>query len=126
MIQCRIADTLPVLVEADPIRLRQILSNLIANALKFTSEGEIVLRLDHRRLDSIDGPRALLHFSVADNGIGTDPRVVPRPSMPLPRPTPYAAPLAAPGLAICQQLVDLMGGEIGVDSDPGHGPTRPP
>lgn len=124
LIQCRIADTLPVVIEADPIRLRQILSNLIANALKFTNQGEIALRLDHRRLDSINGPRALLHFSVADNGIGIDPAVVPRLFTPFTQAdSSYARRFGGTGLglAICQQLVDLMGGEIGVDSDPGQG-----
>ena len=127
LIHCDIADDLPSSIEADPIRLRQILSNLIANALKFTERGEIHLRLDHRPLGQAEAPTtALLHFSVRDTGIGIDPAVVPRLFTPFTQAdNSYARRFGGTGLglAICQQLVDLMDGEIGVDSHPGAGST---
>ncbi len=124
MIRCQIAGDLPPVIEADPIRLRQILANLIANALKFSTVGEITVSLDHRPLDGPDGPQALLHFNVLDRGIGIDPAVLPRLFTPFTQAdNSYARRFGGTGLglAICQQLVALMGGEIGVDSRPGEG-----
>ncbi len=125
MIRCHIADDLPPLAKIDPIRLRQVLGNLIANAIKFTNSGEIVLSVDQRCLASGDDtPLSLFHFSVRDSGIGIDPGVLPRLFTPFTQAdSSYARRFGGTGLglAICQQLVDLMGGEIGVESRPGEG-----
>lgn len=127
VIRCEIAPDLPTSVSADPIRLRQILANFLANAVKFSTHGEIRISLGHRGLVAPDGnPRALLHFSVCDNGIGIAPKVLPRLFTPFTQAdSSYSRRFGGTGLglAICQQLVDLMGGEIGVDSTPGHGAT---
>lgn len=127
MIDCDIAADLPASVRVDPIRLRQILANLLANAVKFTPNGEIRVRVGYRSLPPQEGkPCGLLHFSVSDNGIGIDPKVLPRLFTPFTQAdSSYARRFGGTGLglAICQQLVDLMGGEIGVDSTPGHGAT---
>ncbi|WP_374245546.1 ATP-binding protein [Zoogloea sp.] len=125
VIRCHIAADLPASAKMDPIRLRQILGNLIANALKFTSGGEVVLRVDHRPLEGNDDAElSLFHFSVRDSGIGIDPAVLPRLFTPFTQAdSSYARRFGGTGLglAICQQLVDLMGGEIGVESTPGKG-----
>lgn len=125
LIRCRIAADLPASAKVDPIRLRQVLGNLIANALKFTSVGEIVVSVDHRQLDAGDDTSlSLFHFSVRDSGIGIEPTVLPRLFTPFTQAdSSYARRFGGTGLglAICQQLVDLMGGEIGVESTPGEG-----
>ena len=54
-------------VRGDPFRLRQILVNLIGNAIKFTSAGEVALRV---KVDQVDGGEWLLHFTVSDTGVG--------------------------------------------------------
>ena len=106
-------------VAGDPIRLKQILGNLVSNAIKFTESGRVTLRV--RRTSDV-----LMEFTVLDTGIGFDPAL--------------AAQLFARfqqvdesvtrkhggtglGLAICRQLTELMGGHIGCDSRPGEGST---
>ena len=125
MIRCHIARDLPPSAKIDPIRLRQVLGNLIANAIKFTSSGEIVLSVDQRYLDGGgDTPLSFFHFSVRDSGIGIEPAVLPRLFTPFTQAdSSYARRFGGTGLglAICQQLVDLMGGEIGVESTPDEG-----
>jgi two-component system, sensor histidine kinase and response regulator len=115
----------PPWVKGDPQSLRQILVNLIGNAIKFTEQGEVVLRV---LLDSAsdDGDVAVFHFAVSDTGIG-----IPADK----RETIFAPFVQADGsntrlhggtglgLSICSSLVELMGGTIWMESDPGKGST---
>jgi signal transduction histidine kinase/FixJ family two-component response regulator len=111
---------LPAALQADEKRLRQVLVNLLNNAVKFTQRGRVSLRVTV--LDS-DDRRAHLRFEVEDTGIGIDPEQLAR----LFRPFEQAADVqrrfggAGLGLAISAQLVGLMGSEIQVDSRVGEG-----
>ena len=118
---CQFADPLPEHVCADEKRIRQILINLIGNAVKFTAEGEVRLSISEHQ-GAIG--TSLLRFDVTDTGIGI--------------PAPDIARLFSKfeqmesstcrdwggsglGLAIVKQLVDLFGGKVGVESEPGRG-----
>ena len=110
-------------IQGDPLRLRQILMNLIGNAIKFTERGEIVvtgdIALDH------SGHRTVL-ISVADTGIGMSTAAVGRVFEPFTQAdetTTRRFGGTGLGLSICRQLVVLMGGEIAVDSRPQNGST---
>ncbi|HET7795402.1 MAG TPA: response regulator [Rhizobacter sp.] len=111
---------LPVVVKGDPLRLRQVLTNLVANAIKFTEQGEVVVSLRA----SPGGLPGTLEFSVRDTGIGIEAEVLPRLFSAF---TQASAGMSRRyggtglGLSISQQLVELMGGEIVVNSRPGLG-----
>ena len=123
-------DELPPVVCADALRLRQVLSNLVSNAIKFTERGEVTV--DLRLLsppqpshgDPADGVRHDLVFEVRDTGIGIAPEAVPRLFTAF---TQVHEGMARRyggtglGLAISRQLVELMGGTIEVESRPGLG-----
>jgi len=106
---------LPEFVHADPKRLRQVLINLLANAIKFTDSGSVTLKVEYRN--------QLASFSVIDTGIGIAPEDAERIFAPFERVAGPAAerPGVGLGLAITQALVHMMGGEIRVDSAPGTG-----
>ena len=110
------AGRLPACVHADAKRLRQVLINLLANAVKFTERGEVVLRLEHRR--------ELAHFEVIDTGVGIAPEDRQRVFLPFERGAAgrrSGEPGTGLGLTITQLLTRLMGGEIGFESEPGRG-----
>ena len=132
----------PAWLHGDSGRLRQILNNLLANAVKFTERGEIVIRADVEekpgkqnpldselpaRLTRVTGRTGHLvsvRFSVSDTGIGIAKESCARIFQPFVQADgsntrTYGG--TGLGLAICQQLVELMGGSIGVDSTPGRG-----
>ena len=114
-------DIPPVLL-GDPGRLRQVISNLVQNAIKFTDGGEVVLRVGAEEI----GESALLLVSVADTGIGIAPGDLDRVFEPFVQGDPSTTRRfggSGLGLAICRQLVELMGGRIGADSAPGEGST---
>jgi CheY-like chemotaxis protein len=121
---------LPAVIHGDPLRLRQILTNLVANAIKFTEHGEVVV--DIRR--GIGGPLHLaptqqsnsieLEFMVRDTGIGITPDVMPRLFSAFVQANGGMARRyggTGLGLAISKQLVELMGGHIEAHSAPGVG-----
>jgi signal transduction histidine kinase/CheY-like chemotaxis protein len=105
----------------DPGRLRQVLINLIANAVKFTDAGEVVVRA--RRHENT-GPGVLIRFEVSDTGIGLNPeeqaRVFSTYSQ-VDSSTTRKHGGTGLGLAIARMLTQLMGGEIGVESEKGSG-----
>jgi len=120
---CDIAPDVPEVLIGDPQRLRQILLNLVNNAVKFTEQGEIVVKVEKRseRDSSVE-----LQFSVRDTGPGIDPSVQAKIFDPFAQgaPAPSAStPGTGLGLAICRQLTELMGGRIWVESEPGRGAT---
>jgi PAS domain S-box-containing protein len=105
----------------DPKRLRQVLTNLIGNAVKFTQKGQIVLSLAQERID--DGG-LWLRFAVTDSGIGISPQAAERLFKPFVQADSSTSRMyggTGLGLAICKRLVTAMGGEISVDSTPGKG-----
>jgi CheY-like chemotaxis protein len=110
-------------VEGDPLRLRQVLLNLVGNALKFTDQGHVELRL---RAVPIDGRLVELRFEVEDSGIGMDATTQARLFEAFVQGDASARRSyggTGLGLAICQRLVHLMGGEIDVQSAAGQGST---
>src|SRR5581483_2594725 len=118
---CYIEPEVPERVSGDSNCLRQVLVNLIGNAIKFTAKGEIAI---HCKLASAMDADVLAHFTVTDTGIGVPPD----------KQTSIFAPFEQAdgsstrryggtglGLSICARLVDLMGGRIWVESQPGEG-----
>ncbi len=123
---CRIAPEVPKRIRVDPVRLRQILLNLLGNALKFTERGEVTLSIG-RVEETIAGSgptQCLLRFTVADSGTGISPEAQTRLFQPFSQAdmsTSRRFGGTGLGLAVCKQLAQMMGGEIGVDSEPGRG-----
>jgi signal transduction histidine kinase/CheY-like chemotaxis protein/HPt (histidine-containing phosphotransfer) domain-containing protein len=110
-------------VRGDPVRLRQVLGNLIANAVKFTERGAIQLSV--RRLGETTVQHQL-RFEVRDTGIGIGPEQQARLFRAFSQADASTTRLyggTGLGLAICKRIVDLMGGKIGVQSEPGRGST---
>ena len=108
-------------VRGDPVRMRQILSNLIGNAVKFTERGAVTVIV--RRLGET-AAQHLLRFEVRDTGIGIDAEAQARLFNSFTQADASTTRLyggTGLGLAICKRIVDLMGGRIGVVSEPGRG-----
>jgi PAS domain S-box-containing protein len=107
----------------DPGRLRQVLTNLVSNAIKFTSRGEIKVRATK---ETESDTHVVLRFEVADTGIGVPEEARACLFQPFSQVDPSTTRKyggTGLGLAICKQLVNLMGGQIGCDSIPEKGST---
>jgi PAS domain S-box-containing protein len=120
---CMVDPNVPSLLKGDPARLRQILVNLVNNAVKFTSEGEVAIRAN---LEFEEDLTVTLRFEVTDTGIG-----IPEDKKDILFDAFTQADASTTrkyggtglGLAISKRFVGLMGGEIGFDSEPGKGST---
>ena len=112
---CFIEQNVPERIFGDPVRLQQVLSNPVNNAIKFTDTGCIVLQVCTRG--------SYLEFSVRDTGVGIPEKEISRLFDPFFRGHRRAAPFpgTGTGLAICEKLINLMDGDIAVESEPGLG-----
>lgn len=113
---------IPYKVNGDPLRFRQVLINLMGNAIKFTSEGNVLLRVRSQMLP--DEARAELLFEVSDTGIGIAPeklQLIFESFTQVDGGTTRRFEGSGLGMTISRELVKLMGGDIGVESEPGKG-----
>jgi PAS domain S-box-containing protein len=122
-IACRIMPDVPTSVRGDPNRLRQILTNLLGNAIKFTENGEVVLRVERERENDRSG---YLRFAISDTGIGIPEEKLARvfesfTQVDASTTRKYGG--SGLGLTITKYLVELMGGRIWVESKLGVGST---
>lgn len=118
-----LAPDLPEQVIGDPMRLHQVLSNLIGNAVKFTEAGEITVRAEPLRQN---GEQALIRFAVTDTGIGIPADIIARLFDSFTQADSSTARKyggTGLGLSICRRLVSLMGGQLAVESAAGGGST---
>lgn len=118
------ADDVPAYLVGDPGRLRQVLVNLVGNAIKFSKQGAITVRVARQRY--LAGGQVALRFEVQDQGIGIEPaklQVIFDPFTQADASITRHFGGTGLGLAICSKLVRAMGGDIGVQSTPGQGST---
>jgi len=122
-LEAHVRPEVPPWVRGDPQRIRQCLVNLISNAVKFTSTGEVVVELS---LVSQENGRALTRFEVRDTGIGIAPETLPtlfQPFVQADSSTTRHFGGTGLGLSIVRRLVEMMGGQTGVVSQLGKGST---
>ncbi len=116
-------DSVPAVVSGDPSRLRQVLTNLAGNAIKFTEQGEVVLRVT---ATPSDGNETVVHFELTDTGLGIAPdklAMIFEPFTQADTSTTREYGGTGLGLAISSQLISLMGGEVAISSELGAGST---
>ncbi|MCP4344411.1 MAG: response regulator [Desulfobacterales bacterium] len=117
-------EDVPCLLVGDPLRLGQVIINLTNNALKFTEQGEIVVKVDMVSDFKFPVSRVMLKFSVRDTGIGISPEHISKIFDPFTQAntsTTREFSGTGLGLTICKRLVNIMGGEIWVESELGKG-----
>jgi signal transduction histidine kinase/DNA-binding response OmpR family regulator len=122
-LRSQVADDVPEHVLADGLRLRQVLSNFLSNAIKFTERGSI--RLDVRRAAEAERPD-LVRFAVIDTGIGMDGETIARLCEPFVQGDTRTSRRyggSGLGLAICRRLAELMTGRLQIESKPHEGTT---
>jgi PAS domain S-box-containing protein len=120
-VACALDPAIPSPLLGDPVRLKQILLNLVENAIKFTDHGEVVIRAS---IDSQSENEIVLHISVADTGVGIPEdkvAIVFEAFTQVDGSSTRRFEGAGLGLAICSELVKMMGGYISVESGPGRG-----
>ncbi len=120
-LECNVEDGVPDDLEGDSQRLRQVLTNLVSNAIKFTHRGGVTVSV---RLEEQISNSAMLRFSVRDTGIGIRPdqaNEIFKPFVQADSSTTRKYGGTGLGLAISKEIVELMGGRIGVDSKEGDG-----
>ncbi|MBE0402154.1 ATP-binding protein [Halomonas citrativorans] len=118
-----IYDDVPTPLSGDPLRIHQVLSNLIGNALKFTHEGDVIVRV---MLDTQEGQHVVLRISISDSGIGLSEEHQKQLFSAFSQAKPSHSRQfggSGLGLSICRQLIERMGGTISVESEVGHGST---
>ena len=118
---CEIAPSVPDVVRGDSNRLRQVLVNLIGNAIKFTDHGEVALNV---QVEAEDGHDRMIHFTVSDTGIGIPPekqKLIFQPFAQADNSTTRKYGGTGLGLTISKRLVELMGGTLQVESEVGRG-----
>jgi signal transduction histidine kinase/DNA-binding response OmpR family regulator len=118
---CDVAAEVPEYICGDPARIRQIITNLLANAIKFTESGEVAIRV---MLEAMHLDRLRLHFSVSDTGIGIQlekQESIFEPFSQADGSTTRRYGGTGLGLTICKRLVEAMGGKIWVESAPAKG-----
>ncbi|OJA04191.1 ATP-binding protein [Halomonas sp. QHL1] len=116
-------DDVPTPLTGDPLRIHQVLNNLIGNALKFTHEGDVIVRV---MLDNLEGQHVVLNLSVSDTGIGLSDAHQEALFSAFSQAEPSHSRQfggSGLGLTICRQLIERMGGEIEVESELGKGTT---
>jgi signal transduction histidine kinase/CheY-like chemotaxis protein/HPt (histidine-containing phosphotransfer) domain-containing protein len=116
-------EDVPVRFVGDPVRITQILTNLVGNAVKFTKKGDIRIGLE---VSEISGTNCLLRFSVTDTGIGIseeDQKTLFQPFSQIDGSATRKYGGTGLGLTISKQFAEMMGGTIGVESEPGKGST---
>ncbi|WP_158219885.1 transporter substrate-binding domain-containing protein [Ideonella sp. A 288] len=120
-----IAPEVPAQAELDPLRVKQVLTNLLSNACKYTAAGRVGLRVEVvHGASTVDGPR--LRMVVDDTGVGIDAQAQARLFEPFatvddPAQPSTTAPSSGLGLSICRRLASMMGGSITLDSERGRG-----
>jgi two-component system sensor histidine kinase/response regulator len=118
---CEVAPQVPEMARADSNRLRQIVVNLVGNAIKFTEEGEVALKV---RVDTQDGADRIFHFVVSDTGVGIPPekqKLIFEPFSQADTSTTRKYGGTGLGLTISARLVEMMGGTLWVESEMGRG-----
>ena len=118
---CEVAPEVPEIMRGDSNRLRQVVVNLVGNALKFTNQGEVALKI---QVESRSGEDCILHFVIADTGIGIPAdkqRIIFDAFAQADSSTTRRYGGTGLGLAISKRLVEKMGGELWVKSEVGHG-----
>ncbi|MCP4158070.1 MAG: response regulator [bacterium] len=114
---------LPGKLTGDPARLRQVLVNLVGNAVKFTDKGEITIKIE---TETLAGSRIILYFTITDTGIGVEPdklKSIFSPFVQSDTSSTRKYEGTGLGLAISKRIVQLMGGKIWLDSTVGKGST---
>lgn len=115
----------PFVIVGDPKRLRQVIMNLMGNALKFTSDGSVTIKITKVSDENdLPAPKLILRFEINDTGMGMSQDVADKLFAPFTQAdnsTSRKFGGTGLGLSICKKLVEMMGGQIGVNSDEGQG-----
>ena len=123
---CAIAADVPQFILGDATRIRQVFVNLIGNGIKFTAQGTVSVKVTRDPAPHPDGDKIVLRASIADTGIGIPPEKLSllfKPFSQVDTSTTRKWGGTGLGLAISKNIVELMGGEIRVESRPGEGST---
>ena len=118
---CEVAPEVPEMAKADPTRIRQVVVNLVGNAIKFTEHGEVALKVS---IEHEEGPSRIAHFTVTDTGIGIPSEKLAAifdPFSQADTSTTRKYGGTGLGLTISSRLVAMMGGQIWVESEVGKG-----